>query len=116
MHICLSICLSSYLLFIYMYVFSFTIKTQYSFKIYHSFNNSYQVDNLCLGHLWLKSVLEYDNSPWSAVRTAWQPDPFGHSSTAAYLFRMSGFDFYGFGRGETEVCAFCVLGKQLLCN
>ena len=61
-----------------------------------------QVDNLCLGHLWLKSVVEYDSSPWSAVRTAWQPDPFGHSSTAAYLFKQSGFDFYGFGRGETE--------------
>lgn len=61
-----------------------------------------QVDNLCLGHLWLKSAIEYDSSPWSAVKTAWQPDPFGHSSTAAYLFRMAGFDFYGFGRGETE--------------
>jgi lysosomal alpha-mannosidase len=61
-----------------------------------------QVDNLCLGHLWLKSVVNYDDSPWSAVKTAWQPDPFGHSSTAAYLFRMAGFDFYGFGRGETE--------------
>lgn len=61
-----------------------------------------QVDNLCLGHLWLKSVVNYDDSPWSAVKTAWQPDPFGHSSTAAYLFREAGFDFYGFGRGETE--------------
>ena len=61
-----------------------------------------QVDNLCLGHLWLKSVVDYDNSPWKAVKSAWQPDPFGHSSSAAYLFRMSGFDFYGFGRGETE--------------
>ena len=37
-----------------------------------------------------------------AVKTAWQPDPFGHSSTAAYIFRASGFDFYAFGRGCTE--------------
>lgn len=56
-----------------------------------------QVDQLTLGHLWLKSVV---GAP--PVRSAWQPDPFGHSSTAAYVFRLSGFDFYAFGRGATE--------------
>lgn len=44
-----------------------------------------QVDQLTLGHLWLRSVV--GSGP---VTSAWQPDPFGHSSTAAYIFRMSG--------------------------
>ena len=56
-----------------------------------------QIDNLALGHLWLRSVVGS-----GAVTSAWQPDPFGHSATAAYIFRIAGFDFYAFGRGATE--------------
>ena len=55
------------------------------------------MDQLTLGHLWLRSVVGA-----GPVTSAWQPDPFGHSSTAAYIFRMSGFDFYAFGDEKTR--------------
>lgn len=51
------------------------------------------IDQVTLGHLWVASAML---SP--PVTTAWQADPFGHSTGFAYLSSLQALDGFTFGR------------------
>jgi hypothetical protein len=51
------------------------------------------VDGAALGHLFLSSVLGH-----APVRVGWSADPFGHSSTAAFLASLNAYNAHVLGR------------------
>lgn len=56
-----------------------------------------QIDQMTLGHLWAQSAM---GSP--PITTAWQADPFGHSSTFAALVTDMVMDGFTFGRPMSQ--------------
>ena len=65
------------------------------------------IDQMTLGHRFLKAEFGFD------VKTGWQIDPFGHSSTNARLSAEMGFDSQYFARVDYEArdCC-CVLYRS----
>ncbi len=55
------------------------------------------VDQMTLGHLWAQSAV--GSAP---ITTAWQADPFGHSSGMAFLYTRMVMDGYTFGRPMSQ--------------